>query len=150
MTTDAIYEECRSDWSHQVSAVGTTLWLQCDQTLSAKGVACETTAWDGDVNVVSCPDPTQLTWEESVIVKNEFHNITLSGYSWSTCFRFRIILINAALRSDGRSKLLELAQGFGLVTLDPSLVSRPHPLTRRNSLVNQVEFLGLAHAFATL
>ena len=32
----------------------------------------------------------------------------------------------------------------------PSLVPRPHPLTRRNGLVNQVEFLGLAHAFATL
>ena len=32
----------------------------------------------------------------------------------------------------------------------PSLVPRPHPLTRRNSLVNQVEFLGLAHAFVTL
>ena len=31
-----------------------------------------------------------------------------------------------------------------------SLVPRPHPLTRRNGLVNQVEFLGLAHAFATL
>ena len=30
-----------------------------------------------------------------------------------------------------------------------SLVPRPHPLTRRNGLVNQVEFLGLAHAFAT-
>ena len=46
MTTDAIYEECGSDWSHQVSAVGTTRWLQRDQTLplSAKGVACETNA----------------------------------------------------------------------------------------------------------
>jgi len=33
MTTDAIYEECGSDWSHQVSAVGTTRWLQRDQTL---------------------------------------------------------------------------------------------------------------------
>ena len=44
MTTDAIYEEHSSDWSHQVSAVGTTQWLQHDQTLplSAKGVACET------------------------------------------------------------------------------------------------------------
>ena len=31
-----------------------------------------------------------------------------------------------------------------------SLVPRPHPLMRRNSLVNQVEFLGLAHAFATV
>ena len=30
-----------------------------------------------------------------------------------------------------------------------SLVPRPHPLTRRNGLVNQVEFLGLAHTFAT-
>ena len=31
-----------------------------------------------------------------------------------------------------------------------SLVPRPHPLTRRNGVVNQVEFLGLALAFATL
>ena len=31
-----------------------------------------------------------------------------------------------------------------------SLVPRPHPLTRRNGLVNQVEFLGLAHAFVTM
>ena len=44
MTTDAIYEECGSDWSHQVFVVETTRWLQHDQTLplSAKGVACET------------------------------------------------------------------------------------------------------------
>ena len=44
MTPDASYEERGSDWSHQVSAVGTTRWLQCDQTLplSVKGVACET------------------------------------------------------------------------------------------------------------
>ena len=41
---DAIYEERGSDWSHQVSAMVTTQWLQCDQTLplSANGVACET------------------------------------------------------------------------------------------------------------
>jgi len=31
-----------------------------------------------------------------------------------------------------------------------SLVPRPHPLTRRNGLVNQVEFLGLAGTLATL
>jgi len=31
-----------------------------------------------------------------------------------------------------------------------SLVPRPHPLMRRNSLVNQVEFLGLVGALATL
>ena len=44
MTTDVIYEERRSDWSHQVSVVVTTRWLQHDQTLplSAKGMACET------------------------------------------------------------------------------------------------------------
>ena len=29
-----------------------------------------------------------------------------------------------------------------------SLLPRPHPLTRKNDLVNQVNFLGLAHAFA--
>ena len=44
MTTDAIYKEHGSDWSHQVSVVATTRWLQRDQTLplSAKGVACKT------------------------------------------------------------------------------------------------------------
>ena len=31
-----------------------------------------------------------------------------------------------------------------------NLVPRPHPLTRRNSLVNQIKFLGLAHAFVTV
>ena len=31
-----------------------------------------------------------------------------------------------------------------------SLVPRPHPLTRRNNLVNQVKFLELVHGFATL
>ena len=31
-----------------------------------------------------------------------------------------------------------------------SLVPRPHPLMRRNGLVNQVEFLGLVHTFATM
>ena len=38
---NAIYEECRSDWSQQASAVVTTQWLQCDQALclSVKGVA---------------------------------------------------------------------------------------------------------------
>jgi len=46
MTTDEIYEEHGSDWSHQVSAVRTTRWLQRDQTLplSAKVVACETSS----------------------------------------------------------------------------------------------------------
>ena len=41
---DAIFKEHGSDWSHQVSAVGTARWLQRDQTLplSAKGMACET------------------------------------------------------------------------------------------------------------
>ena len=32
-----------------------------------------------------------------------------------------------------------------LWSITTSLVPRPHPLTRRNGLVNQVEFLGLAH-----
>ena len=31
-----------------------------------------------------------------------------------------------------------------------SLVPRPHPLTRRNGQVNQVEFLWLAHAFCNM
>ena len=40
MTTDAIYEEHGSDWSHRVSAVGTTQWLQCDQTLPLSCEGC--------------------------------------------------------------------------------------------------------------
>ena len=54
MTMDAIYEERRSDWSQQDLVVGTTRWLQCDQTLplSAKGVACETIAQWGEVEMV--------------------------------------------------------------------------------------------------
>jgi len=39
--TDVSYEEHRSDWSHQVSAMATTGMLQCDHTLSSKGVGCE-------------------------------------------------------------------------------------------------------------
>ena len=44
MTADAIYKKHRSNWSHQVSVMGTTQWLQRGQTLplSVKGVACET------------------------------------------------------------------------------------------------------------
>ena len=37
-----------------------------------------------------------------------------------------------------------------LTIMKVSLVPRPHPLTRRNGLVNQVDFLGLVHAFATM
>ena len=55
----AINEEHGSDWSHQVSVVATTRWLQHDQTLpfSAKGVACETRRIDGtpkDRKVTNC------------------------------------------------------------------------------------------------
>ena len=35
-------------------------------------------------------------------------------------------------------------------TTNFSLVPRPYPLTRRNGLVNQVEFLGLAGALVTV
>ena len=49
MTTDAICEERGSDWSHQVSVVATTQWLECDQTLcegcgSRKYERCEDVA----------------------------------------------------------------------------------------------------------
>ena len=45
MTTDAIYKECKSDWSHQVSVLAPTRWLQGDQILplSVKEVTCERT-----------------------------------------------------------------------------------------------------------
>ena len=36
------------------------------------------------------------------------------------------------------------------VPTDSNLIARPHPLTRRNCLVKQVEFLGLTHALVTM
>ena len=57
MTTDAIYKEHRSDWSHQVSAVGTTRWLQRDQSLSVKGVACETMLYVGKSSLLLATKP---------------------------------------------------------------------------------------------
>ena len=49
MAMDAIYKERGSDWSHQVSVVATTQWLQRDHTLPllVKGVACETACGSG-------------------------------------------------------------------------------------------------------
>ena len=46
-----------------------------------------------------------------------------------------------------RSTLKLIAMSVHVVMFTPSLVPRPHPLTRRNGLVNQVEFLGLVHAY---
>ena len=37
-----------------------------------------------------------------------------------------------------------------MLHINISLVPRPHPLMRRNGLVNQVEFLGLLDAFVTI
>ena len=47
MTMGALYEQRGYNWSHQVSDVVTTQWLQCDQNLplSVKGVVCETTSY---------------------------------------------------------------------------------------------------------
>ena len=40
--------------------------------------------------------------------------------------------------------------GTALFILVASLVPRPHPLTRRNGLVNQVKFCELVHNFTTV
>ena len=40
--------------------------------------------------------------------------------------------------------------GTSLFIVVASLVPRPHPLTRRNGLVNQVKFCELAHNFTTV
>ena len=47
-------------------------------------------------------------------------------------------------------KILSHFWAFHYTSTGPSLVPRCHPLTRRNGLVNQVEFLGLAHTFVTV
>ena len=55
-------------------------------------------------------------------------------------------------KKDGRvggGKKEREEKGRGRASTD-SLVPRPHPLTRRNGLVKQVEFLGLPYAFATV
>ena len=43
--------------------------------------------------------------------------------------------------------MLRLQIQVMLAKVHTRLVPRPHPLTRRSGLVNQVEFLGLAHTF---
>ena len=54
------------------------------------------------------------------MLDNEFHNITLGGtIEVATHSHCHIIPINATLPFDWLSTLLELAQGLGLVTLDP-------------------------------
>ena len=45
-------------------------------------------------------------------------------------------------------KFLVIFPFFG--HLGPSLVPRPYSLTRRNGLMSQVEFVGLAYAFETV
>jgi len=54
MTADAIYKEHRSYWLQHISAMGTTRWLQHDQSLplSGKGVASKTT-WNYGSNHVT-------------------------------------------------------------------------------------------------
>ena len=49
-----------------------------------------------------------------------------------------------------RTPLLSTCRSLMHCKPTASLVPRPHPLTRRNCLVNQVEFLGLAHTFVTV
>ena len=63
MTTNAIYKECGSDWSHKAFAVATTQWLQHDQTLplSVMGVACETNLNAGWLKWHSFPFIPSLT-----------------------------------------------------------------------------------------
>ena len=61
---DAIYEERESDWSQQDLVVGTTQWLQHDQTLplSAKGVACETSISCASLARETNPVPHPTCW----------------------------------------------------------------------------------------
>ena len=66
---------------------------------------------------------------------------------------YRLSADSLSFRASGRGSTLFTALHARLrhmLHFDPSLVPRPHPLTRRNGLVNQVEFLGLAHTFATM
>ena len=71
----------------------------------------------------------------------------LEGYTVPCTARLIILL----LVEGGKRGMKGEKDGEGVGRKEKSsLVPRPHPLTRRNGLVNQVEFLGLAHAFATL
>ena len=59
---------------------------------------------------------------------------------------------NTNTNKQGRPNLVPrlLPLGTRLGRSRSSLVPRPRPLTRRNGLVNQVEFLGLVHTFVTM
>ena len=74
LTTDVIYKQRGSDWSHQVSPVVTT---QHDQTLPfAKGVACKTRL--KPVNNC-CPAPRPLGQPAAVKQRRKHNRYT---YSW--------------------------------------------------------------------
>ena len=77
MTTDAICEERGSDWSHQVSVVATTQWLQCDQTLplSVKGVACKSIS---DVEDLALPLPHTHTHKHIIMLMGLLKSIMIS------------------------------------------------------------------------
>ena len=80
MTTDAIYKKrSRSHWLQQVSAVETTQWLQCDQTLplTVKGVACATRKGCGRFNEGFAINITSDLWLFSAILK-KFSNQRMS------------------------------------------------------------------------
>ena len=90
MTTDAICEERGSDWSHRVSVVATTRWLQCDQTLplSAKGVACKTMSY---VENLALPHTHTSTYVDGTFVSLHlsFHPSQWPATSLSTAFPVR-------------------------------------------------------------
>ena len=58
---------------------------------------------------------------------------------WSVCFLQQYHITTVAKATD-----------TSIILVWSGLVPRPHPLTRRNGLANQVEFLGLAYTFTTM
>ena len=62
----------------------------------------------------------------------------------------RVLMMSVYLREVSCIHTQAMFPGYSCVWIGKtSLVPRPHPLTRRIGLVYQVEFLGLAHDFAT-
>ena len=78
-------------------------------------------------------------------LKNHSLFITLKNQRWA----LKLKMLLQTYTNISKSQAYFLSTSFQ-TTSPPNLVPRPHPLTRGNSLVNQVKFLGLAHAFVTM
>ena len=73
-----------------------------------------------------------------------------SRRKWPCYYCISIYQLCRSYKNTTWSFLRDIGQCCKEALLPCGLIPRPYPLTRRNNLVDQVEFLGLTHIFATV